>query len=271
MCYNNITIMFKITKGEMYRVKTFCIYNNKGGVGKTSVTGAISVELVIKGKRVLMVDTDTQANLTKQFLSGVTIDYELADFLYDDSLGLKNCIYSTNYDNLFIIPTKDRIRKGRLFEWNTSGVLDERKDDVVNYLVEDAQKLGFDYFIFDTPPSLSKATQKYIKASDEVIPVLQIAKSSLDGLANFYIDLKELRGRKEKPICNKMIFNQYEKSKAVQKALLPGIMELQNKKYLIPVDQGFKKAELQCVALQELGMKNETQEVLNQIISDIEE
>ena len=48
-------------------MKTICIYNNKGGVGKTSLAGAISVEFVIKGKKVLMVDTDFQANLTKQF------------------------------------------------------------------------------------------------------------------------------------------------------------------------------------------------------------
>ena len=141
-------------------MKTICIYNNKGGVGKTSLAGAISVEFVIKGKKVLMVDTDFQANLTKQFLNKRTIENELADFLYNDSIGLENCIYKTNYDNLYIIPSKDRLANGRLFEWNTSGVLDEKRNDVVDYLVEDAQKLGFDYLVFDTPPSLSKATQK---------------------------------------------------------------------------------------------------------------
>ena len=56
----------------------------------------------------------------------------------------------------------------------------------------------------------------------------------------------------------------------MQKALLPGIMALESKKYLVPMEQGFKKAELQCVALQELGMKPETQEALNQIVADIE-
>ena len=38
------------------------MYNNKGGVGKTSLTGAIAVEFVIKGKKVLIVDTDSQGN-----------------------------------------------------------------------------------------------------------------------------------------------------------------------------------------------------------------
>lgn len=251
-------------------MKTICIYNNKGGVGKTSLAGAISVEFVIRGRKVLMVDTDFQANLTKQFLGKRTLDKELADFLYDDSIGLENCIYATSYDNLYIVPSKDRLSNGRLFEWNTSGVLDERRDDVVGYLVDDARKLGFDYLVFDTPPSLSKATQKYIKASDEVVPVLQVAKSSLDGMVNFYVDLKELRGRREKPVCDKIIFNQYERTRAVQKALLPGIMALESKKYLVPVDQAFRKAELQCVALQELGMKDETQEVLGRIVSDLE-
>ena len=66
-------------------------------------------------------------------------------------------------------------------------------------------------------------------------------------------------------------FDKQKVEKAVQKALLPGILEMPGKKYLFPVDQAFRKAELNCMALQEIGMKDETQEVLNQLIADIEE
>ena len=47
-------------------------------------------------------------------------------------------------------------------------------------------------------------------------------------------------------------------------------MKLPAKKYLIPTDQAFRKAELGGIAVQEIGIKQETQDVLNQIISDIE-
>ena len=95
-------------------MKTICIYNNKGGVGKTSIAGALAVELVIKGKKVLMCDTDSQANLSSQFLNKKPFDYELADYLNDYSIGLEKCIYQTPYDNLYIIPSKEIVKGGKL-------------------------------------------------------------------------------------------------------------------------------------------------------------
>ena len=84
-------------------MKTICIYNNKGGVGKTSIAGALAVELVIKGKKVLMCDTDSQANLSSQFMNNKPFDYELADYLNDYSIGLDKCIYQTPYDNATLV------------------------------------------------------------------------------------------------------------------------------------------------------------------------
>ena len=251
-------------------MKTICVYNNKGGVGKTSITGALAVELVIKGKKVLIVDTDSQGNLSNQFMNKAPIKNELADYLNDYSIGLNTCVHSTRYDNLYIVPTKEMIAGGKLNDWFTNGAVKTENSDIANYLVEDAEKLGFDYLIFDTAPAFSEANKKFILASDEVIPVLQVAKSSMDGLLNYQVNLQKLRGRKTKPESNKIIFNQFEKSKAVQKALLPTIESMKNKWYLIPVDQAFRKAELGGIAAQEIGIKPETQEALNRIIADIE-
>lgn len=247
-------------------MKTICIYNNKGGVGKTSIAGAISVELVIKGKKILMVDTDSQGNLSSQFMNKAPIEYELVDYLNDYNLGLEKCIYRTRYDNLYIVPSKEMISGGKMKDWIPAN----SHQDIVKYLVEDAENLGFDYLIFDTAPAFSEANKKFMFASDEIIPVLQVAKSSLDGLINYYVTLKQFKGRDNKSISNKIIFNQYEKSKSVQKALLPEIMKLPANKYFVPMDQAFKKAELGGIAPQEIGIKTDTQEVLNQIIMDIE-
>lgn len=158
-------------------MKTICIYNNKGGVGKTSIAGALSVELVIKGKKVLMCDTDSQANLSSQFMNNKPFDYELADYLNDYSIGLDKCIYQTPYDNLFIIPSKEIVKCGKLNDWYSTGAVKTENADIMKYLVEDAQKFGFDYLIFDTAPAFSETNKKILLASDEVIPVMQIAKS----------------------------------------------------------------------------------------------
>lgn len=250
---------------------TICFYNHKGGVGKTSLAGAISCELILNGKKVLMIDTDSQGNLSTQFMNGTEIQNEIADYLSDYSIGLEKCIYNTRYDNLFIAPSRKISEKGKLNDWATveAGKLENR--DALNYLVEDAQKLGFDYLIFDMPPSYSELDKKVMLCSDEIIPVLQIAQTSIDGLVDFYQLLTKLKGRSEKPLCNKLIFNQYQRTKAVQKALLPAIENLSSKTYFVPNDEAFRKAELRKIALQEIGMKKDTQEVLNQIILEIME
>ena len=250
-------------------MRTICIYNNKGGVGKTSLTGAIAVELVIKGKKVLMVDTDSQGNLSTQFMDKKPIERELADYLNDYSVGLDKCVYKTRYDNLFIVPTKQMISGGKLNDWFTNGAVKTENSDIAKYLVEDAGKLGFDYLLFDTPPAFSEATKKFILAADEVIPILQVAKTSFDGLKNYYVNLQKLKGRNEKPASNKIVFNQFKKSEGAQKALIPALEGIDGKRYVIPVDQAFKKAELGGIAAQEIGFKPDTQEAMDALISDI--
>lgn len=248
---------------------TLCFYNHKGGVGKTSLTGAVSCELILKSKKVLMIDTDSQGNLSTQFMNNDDAIHELADYLSDPVRGLDFCIYPTRYDNLFIIPSRKISEKGKLNDWATieAGKLENR--DVLIYLKEDAQKLGFDYVVFDMPPSYTELDKKVLLCADEILPVLQIAQTSIDGLVDFYQLLSKLKGRSEKPQCNKLIFNQFQKTKSVQKALLPIIAQLQSKTYFIPNDEAFRKAELRKIALQEVGMKKETQDVFNQILSDI--
>lgn len=247
---------------------TLCFYNRKGGVGKTSIAGAVAVELVIKGKKVLMIDTDSQGNLSSQFMNGKEISLELADYLKDSSMSLDKVVTKTAYDNLYIIPTKSR--NGKLDDWVKHEADQTENHDVFNYLVEDAKKLGFDFVVYDMPPSFTELDKKVLLSADEVIPVLQIAKSSIDGLVTYYNNLRLIRGRGQKPLSNKLVFNQQDKRKAVQKALIPTIEEeTESKNYFMPNDEAFKKAELKSCALQEMTIKPETQEVLNQIVNDL--
>jgi cellulose biosynthesis protein BcsQ len=67
---------------ERQRAKRLCIYSHKGGVGKTTLTTNIGYALAGKLKRVLLVDSDPQCNL-----SAYLVDAQALDKLLDESDG----------------------------------------------------------------------------------------------------------------------------------------------------------------------------------------
>ena len=70
--------------------KVICIANNKGGVGKSTLTMNLSGALAEKGKKNLLIDLDAQTNLTSVFL-GNQPNQTISDLIYDD-IDTKNVI-----------------------------------------------------------------------------------------------------------------------------------------------------------------------------------
>ena len=57
-----------------HRAKRVAVFNHKGGVGKTTLTANLAAALAEKGKRVLLLDTDPQCNLTSYLLQEDVVD-----------------------------------------------------------------------------------------------------------------------------------------------------------------------------------------------------
>ena len=105
------------------------IFNQKGGVGKSTITCNLAAISAQQGKRTLVVDLDVQGNST-QYLLGHKIadsDKTIAHF-FKDSLsislfgssntgsGLENAIHATPFPNLFVLPSHPELEplQGRL-------------------------------------------------------------------------------------------------------------------------------------------------------------
>jgi chromosome partitioning protein len=148
------------------------IFNQKGGVGKTSVSCNLAATFSKLGKKVLLIDLDPQAN-SSQYLLGK--EYEktgasIADF-FSSTLGfkifkdnLKETMQSTPYEGLSIIPAS-----GELTELQQKLEARYKILKLKQSLDELLKTKHFDEIIIDTPPALNFYTMSAFIACDKVL------------------------------------------------------------------------------------------------------
>lgn len=157
--------------------KIISVSNQKGGVGKTTTAVNVASFLAEKGKRVLLVDIDPQANAG--YGLGVDVE-EMEATVYEVLIGTLpagDSVYKTTIDNLYIMPSNMHLAGAQV------ELLDfENKE----YLLKNALKTvrdNFDFIFIDCPPSLGILTLNSLVASDSVIIPLQCEYYALEGLS----------------------------------------------------------------------------------------
>ncbi len=143
--------------------RTILFSNQKGGVGKTTLTREIGLTLACSGKRVLLVDCDPQGNLTKSLVDGAEGSGGLYDALCD-----AGGIRITELDeHLSLLAGDFRLS---LLEKSLIGEIDAYTR--LKALLGDPGLGAFDLVLLDTPPSLGVLTVNALAAaSDLVIPM----------------------------------------------------------------------------------------------------
>ena len=157
--------------------KTVSIFNQKGGVGKTTTCVNFAAALGNKGKKTLLVDCDTQGNSN----SGVGIDKsEIEASSYDlliNDVPAKDIIIKTQFKNLSVLPA-DMDLAGAELELAE----DEERFKVLKRALASVV-MDYDYIIIDCPPSLGLLSLNALTASDTLIVPLQCEYYALEGLS----------------------------------------------------------------------------------------
>lgn len=158
--------------------KAIAIFNQKGGVGKTTTNINLGACLAIKDKKVLIIDIDPQGNTT----SGIGIDKKnlalsVYDVLIDDALHPKEAVLSTCIKNLDIIPSSVKLA-GAEIELVEMEAREKRLKKVIDII-----KVEYDYVFIDCPPSLGLLTINSLTAVDSVLIPIQCEFYALEGVS----------------------------------------------------------------------------------------
>lgn len=164
------------------------IASQKGGVGKTTSAISLAAGLARKGKRVLLIDIDSQANSSKVLIA----DYQAVqkdDTIYTTILERRPLpIQDTTVPNLSIVPSHILLSNTDI-ELTTA--LDHREARLKTAL--DPVKDSYDFVVIDCPPTLSWLTLNAFTASDKVIVVVSPGYFELDSIVQISKTIKEVR------------------------------------------------------------------------------
>jgi len=145
------------------------ISNQKGGVGKTTITREIGVYLSLQGKKTLLIDSDPQGNLTKGLTEEITA-------------GLYEAYCNDSFDLISISATLSILSgtsKLSIIEKMLLGEIDgytRLRDILTQPLFAD-----FDYILIDTPPSLGALTVNALVAAHHLLIVINPALYTMQG------------------------------------------------------------------------------------------
>lgn len=160
-----------------YMGRIITIFNQKGGVGKTTTVINLAAALGKLNKNILIVDVDPQGNAT----SGLGVDKNSLQLSVYDALingvSLKQIIKKTTADNVEIVPSNVDLAGAEIELISMEG-----RELALKRSLEEIEG-NYDFILIDCPPSLGLLSLNGLSASHSVLVPIQCEYYALEGVS----------------------------------------------------------------------------------------
>ncbi|MHB8417470.1 MAG: ParA family protein [Myxococcales bacterium] len=175
-------------------MRRIAFINEKGGTAKTTLAVNLAAWLAASGgRRVLLCDMDTQGHAGKSLGLDVRgLRPTIHDLLVDSSTTLTSAIRPTAVAGLDVLPSN-----------KTLSEFPERAGSAPDRARRLADRLrglqGYDFLLFDAPPSMGLATLNVMVAAEEIVVPVALTYFALDGCAEILDTVRRVREEQRHP------------------------------------------------------------------------
>jgi chromosome partitioning protein len=156
---------------------SIAVFNQKGGVGKTTMAVNLSACLAARGKKVCVLDIDPQGNATSGFgVDKSALEGTIYDVLVNEA-DIQSVIIPSVYENLDLIPSSMDLA-GAEIELSAH----KHRERVLRQSLQSI-KPNYDYIFVDCPPSLGLLTINSLAAVDRILIPIQCEYYALEGVS----------------------------------------------------------------------------------------
>ena len=218
------------------------VSNNKGGIGKSAISANLANAIGNKGKRVLMVDYDSQGNSSELLLGQTSASHTLYDVLEKD-IPIEKAIAATSYENLDVLANESATAALEVKLYTNP----KASYFLLKTLLEPI-KDKYDLILLDTAPNLGMFTIQALTAADAVIvPVDASSRHSLQGLNSAIKAIQDI-GNSFNPNLRflRAVINKVDRRTSISKAMVEQITRVWAQQLFsttIPVCSAIQQAE----------------------------